>query len=85
MIVKTKSYVTGKWDGAKDIWNGLSNSEKVAASAVPIGAGLGISESYRDKDADGLTWFNNTIGGMTVAPTIGLGVKALKDKMFKGG
>ena len=82
MIVKTKSYVTGKWDGAKDIWNGLSNSEKVAAAAVPIGAGLGIGESYRDKDADGLTWLNDTIGGMTAAPAIGVGVKALKDKMF---
>lgn len=85
MIAKTKSYVTGKWNGAKDIWNGLSANEKVAAAAVPIGAGLGIGESYRDKDADGLTWLNNTIGGMTAAPAIGIGVKALKDKMFKGG
>ena len=85
MIAKTRSYVIGKWNGAKDIWNGLSDNEKVAAAAVPIGAGLGIGESYRDKDADGLTWFNNTIGGMTAAPAIGVGVKTLKDKMFKGG
>ena len=85
MIVKTKSYVTGKWDGAKDIWNGLSDDEKIASVAVPIGAGLGIGESYRDKDADGLTWFNNTIGGMTAAQAIGIGIKALKDKTFKGG
>ena len=85
MIAKTKSYVTGKWNGAKDIWNGLSANEKVAAAAVPIGAGLGIGESYRGKDADGLTWLNNTIDGMTAAPAIGIGVKALKDKMFKGG
>lgn len=85
MIVKTKSYVTGKWSGAKDIWNGLSNSEKVDAVAVPIGAGLGIGESYRDKDADGFIWFNNTIGGIASAPVIGVGIKALKDKMFKGG
>ena len=76
---------TGRWDRAKDIWNGLLTNEKIASVATPIGAGLGIGESYRDKDADGLTWFNNTIGGMTAAPAIGVGVKALKDKMFKGG
>lgn len=85
MIAKTKSFVTGKWNGAKGVWNGLSYNEKIAAVATPIGAGLGIGESYRDNDADGLTWFNNTIGGMTAAPAIGIGVMALKNKVFKGG
>ena len=85
MIGKAKSFVTGKWNGAKDVWNNMSANEKIVSVTAPIGAGLGIGESYRDKDADGLTWFNNTIGGMTAAPAIGVGVKALKDKMFKGG
>lgn len=76
---------TGRWNRAKDIWNGLSTNEKIASVATPIGAGLGIGESYRDKDADGLTWFNNTIGGMTAAPAIGVGINAIKNKMFKGG